>query len=117
MSLPCRKASAAIMPKLIRSNSASLRATSLARSFSSRVKDLRQSLAGGLPSVRITRSCPASEPYEAQRAQERVKASTMLDGEERLNEEERVRPRGRGEEGVNGNGFQKGCNGSVRTSE
>eukprot|EP00965_Chrysotila_dentata_P087750 2897315-Pleurochrysis_carterae.AAC.1 len=43
----------------------------------------------------------------------------MLDGEERLNEEERVRPKGRGEDGkgVNGSGCQKGCTGSMRTSE
>eukprot|EP00965_Chrysotila_dentata_P006566 214353-Pleurochrysis_carterae.AAC.1 len=43
----------------------------------------------------------------------------MLDCEERLNEEEGVRPKGCGEdgEGVNGNGREEGRNGGMRTSE
>eukprot|EP00965_Chrysotila_dentata_P254509 6211899-Pleurochrysis_carterae.AAC.1 len=59
MSLPRLETSVAKMPKLMRSRSASLRDSSLADSFLSRVKDLRRSLAGGLPSHCITRSCPA----------------------------------------------------------
>eukprot|EP00965_Chrysotila_dentata_P052557 1743843-Pleurochrysis_carterae.AAC.1 len=47
------------MPKLMRSRSASLRERSLANSFLSSAKDLRRSLAGGLPSLCMTRSCPA----------------------------------------------------------
>eukprot|EP00965_Chrysotila_dentata_P082008 2706361-Pleurochrysis_carterae.AAC.1 len=61
MSLPLREDSAAKMPKLMRSRSASLRARSLASSFLSRVKDFSRSLAGGPPSVCMTRSCP---PYD-----------------------------------------------------
>eukprot|EP00965_Chrysotila_dentata_P018614 619682-Pleurochrysis_carterae.AAC.1 len=59
MSLPLREASAAKMPKLMRSKSASLRKRSLDSSFLSRVKDFKRSPAGGLPSVCMTRSCPA----------------------------------------------------------
>eukprot|EP00965_Chrysotila_dentata_P107679 3556878-Pleurochrysis_carterae.AAC.1 len=59
MSLPLREASAAKKPKLMRSRSASLRERSLDSSFLSRVRDYRRSLAGGLPSVCMTRSCPA----------------------------------------------------------
>eukprot|EP00965_Chrysotila_dentata_P023468 777924-Pleurochrysis_carterae.AAC.1 len=59
MSLPRREASAAKMPKLMRSRSASLRARSLASSFLSKVKDFSRSLAGGLSSVCMTGSCPA----------------------------------------------------------
>eukprot|EP00965_Chrysotila_dentata_P122158 4038634-Pleurochrysis_carterae.AAC.3 len=43
----------------VRYRSASLRARSLASSFVSRVKDFSRSLAGGLPSVCMTRGCPA----------------------------------------------------------
>eukprot|EP00965_Chrysotila_dentata_P031675 1056355-Pleurochrysis_carterae.AAC.1 len=43
----------------MRSRSASFRGRSLASSFLSRVKDLRRSLEGGLPSVCMTRSWPA----------------------------------------------------------
>eukprot|EP00965_Chrysotila_dentata_P147446 4867329-Pleurochrysis_carterae.AAC.1 len=50
MSLPLREASAAKMPKLMRSRSASLRERSLASSFLSWVNDFKRSLAGGLPS-------------------------------------------------------------------
>eukprot|EP00965_Chrysotila_dentata_P114909 3797894-Pleurochrysis_carterae.AAC.1 len=59
MSLPRLEASAAKMPKLMRSRSASLRENSLLNSFLSRVNDLRRLLAGGLPSVCITRGWPA----------------------------------------------------------
>eukprot|EP00965_Chrysotila_dentata_P119965 3967991-Pleurochrysis_carterae.AAC.1 len=43
----------------------------------------------------------------------------MLDCEERLNEEEGVRPKGCGEDGeeVNGNGHDEGRNGGMHTSE
>eukprot|EP00965_Chrysotila_dentata_P089729 2962192-Pleurochrysis_carterae.AAC.1 len=47
------------MPKLMRSRSASLKERSLASSVLSSAKDLRRSLGGELPSVCMTRSCPA----------------------------------------------------------
>eukprot|EP00965_Chrysotila_dentata_P223145 6193405-Pleurochrysis_carterae.AAC.3 len=47
------------MPKSMRSKYASLGGKSLVDSFLLRVKDLRRSLAGGLRSVCMTRSCPA----------------------------------------------------------
>eukprot|EP00965_Chrysotila_dentata_P034889 1161423-Pleurochrysis_carterae.AAC.1 len=59
MSLPLREASAAKMPNLMRPRSASVRARSLASSFLSRANDFKRSLAGGLPSVCMSRSCPA----------------------------------------------------------
>eukprot|EP00965_Chrysotila_dentata_P092773 3063241-Pleurochrysis_carterae.AAC.1 len=108
----------------MRSRSASLRARSLASSFLSRAKDFNRSLAGGLPSI-----CLHDEELPGIRrqvnahggkcAQERVEACTMLDCEERLNEEQGVGSKGCGEDGdgVNGNGGEEGCNGGMGTSE
>eukprot|EP00965_Chrysotila_dentata_P085120 2808501-Pleurochrysis_carterae.AAC.6 len=60
MSLPRREASTASQtPRLTRSRSASFRARSSVSSFLSRVKHLMRSLAGGHPSVCMTRSWPA----------------------------------------------------------
>eukprot|EP00965_Chrysotila_dentata_P125453 4147755-Pleurochrysis_carterae.AAC.2 len=59
MSLPHLEASAAKVPKFMRSRSASLRDKSLLNSHLSRAKDLRRSSAGGLQTVCTTRSWPA----------------------------------------------------------
>eukprot|EP00965_Chrysotila_dentata_P119741 3959183-Pleurochrysis_carterae.AAC.1 len=86
MSLPRLETSMAKMPKLLRSRSASLRERSLASSFLSSAKDLRRSLAGGLPPVCMTRSCPAYDgkvdAHGAEGAQQRVEANTVLHGEQ-----------------------------------